>query len=117
VTLKGGRETHHAACLKHGPWPDGWKWSHCWIWVFLGLGLVCQPSIYIVLVDEVVVDGGRVLLLCKHSSCASLLLSLRIQDDPEDGMMLAPAGPKLDLLHTPSERRFIPGRLHSTIGT
>ena len=70
--------------------------------VFLGLGLVCQPSIYIVLVDEVVVDGGRVLLLCKHSSCASLFLSLHIQDDPEDGMMLAPAGPKLDLLHTPS---------------
>ena len=78
--------------------------------VFLGLGLVCQRSIYIVLVDEVVVDGGRILLLCKHSSCASLFLSLHIQGDPEDGMMLAPAGPKLDLLQTPSaEYRIIPG--------
>ena len=86
--------------------------------VLLGLGLVCQPSIYIVLVDEVVVDGGRVLLLCKHSSCASLFLSLHIQDGPEDGVMLAPAGPKFDLLHTPSaEHRIIPGKLHSTIGT
>jgi hypothetical protein len=78
--------------------------------VFLGLGLVCQRSIYIALVDEVVVDGGRVLLLCKHPSCAPLSLSLHIQGDPEDGMTLAPAGAKLDLLHTPSaEYRIIPG--------
>jgi hypothetical protein len=86
--------------------------------VFLGLGLVCQPWIYIVLVDEVVVDGGRGLLFCKHSSCASLFLSLHIQDDPEDGMMLAPTCPKLNILHTPSAKNLIiPGKFHSTIGT
>ena len=83
MTLEGGRETHHAACLKHGPWPDGWKWSHCWIWYFLGSDSYVN-SIYIVLVDEVAVDGGRGLLLCKHSSCASLFLSLHVQDDLED---------------------------------
>jgi hypothetical protein len=48
----------------------------------------------------------------------ALFLSLRIQGDPEDGRMVDPAFPKLDLLQTPSaEHRITPGGLHSTIGT
>ena len=48
----------------------------------------------------------------------SFSLSLRIQGNLEDGMMPAPACPKLELLQAPSaEHRIVPDGLHSVVGT